>query len=108
MSKFVHKVKDAMTGHEKEAPGAHGPPAQEDTWTAGSNPDQHNTSSMNPSSGMNSKDSYGSGPRSGNEPGTYRDSKFNGQSPSTFVLANFSALVYGLYADWKYRHPQRS
>ena len=66
------------------------------------------TSSMNPSSGMDSKDSYGSGPRSGNEPGTYRDSKFNGQSPSTFVLASFSALVYGLYADWKYRHPQRS
>ncbi|OQE10620.1 hypothetical protein PENFLA_c085G01520 [Penicillium flavigenum] len=78
MSRFVHKVKDAMTDHEKETTGARGTrPPQEDTRTAGSNPDQYNSSSMNPSSGMDSKDSYGSDPRSGDEPGTYRDSKFN-------------------------------
>ena len=68
MSRFVHKVKDAMTDHRKEAPGARGSRPQEDTRAAGSSPDQYNPSGMNPSSG----------PRAEDEPGTYRDSKFDG------------------------------
>ncbi|KAJ5545086.1 hypothetical protein N7461_007390 [Penicillium sp. DV-2018c] len=68
MSKFIHKVKDAMTDHNKNAPGAR---------TTEADPDQYNSPSTNPSSSLGSNNPYGSGPRTDDEPGTYRDSKFN-------------------------------
>ncbi|KAJ5520934.1 hypothetical protein N7463_001387 [Penicillium fimorum] len=77
-----------MVDHDKEAPGAHGFQFQQDTRTPELNQDQHNSSSMNPSSssGMGSNNTYGSGPRSDDEPDTYQDSKFNGWSLSTLTL----------------------
>jgi hypothetical protein len=83
MSKFVNKVKDAMTDHNKDAPTAHGFQAPHDE-NASSNfptteydPNQHKSSSMNESSGMGSNNPYESGAPSDDGPGTYhRDSKF--------------------------------
>jgi hypothetical protein len=92
MSKFVNKVKDAMTDHNKDAPTAHGFQAPHDE-NASSNfptteydPNQHKSSSMNESSGMGSNNPYESGAPSDDGPGTYhRDSKFTGWSPRHLV-----------------------
>jgi len=83
MSKFVHKVKDAMTDHDRDA-RARGSQVPHDTYGSSNPPtteygsNQYNSSGMNPSSGMGSNNPYGSDPRSGNEPGTYDDSGMMG------------------------------
>lgn len=80
MSKFLHKVKDAMTDHDMNAARAGGSQAPHNTYETSNPPttkndsNQDNSSGMNTSSAMGSNNPYGSDSRSGNEPGTYRDS----------------------------------
>ncbi|KAJ5783046.1 hypothetical protein N7457_004820 [Penicillium paradoxum] len=67
MSNFMHKVKEAMTGHHKDTSEAHDIRAHQDDHGSSnlcsteSNPDKYNSSSMNPSSGMSSNNPHGAG-----------------------------------------------
>lgn len=86
MSKFVHKVKDAMTDDRKDtnqAPGYRAPQDYHGTSNiraAELNPDQTNPSRVNTSSGLGPNNPYSSRHRSDDNTGTYRDSKLNGRS----------------------------
>ncbi|CAI7629581.1 unnamed protein product [Penicillium glandicola] len=96
MSKFMHKVKDAVTDHNMDTTGARGSQAPHNTYGTSNPPkeydsNENNSSGMNTSSGMGSNNPYGSDTRSGNEPGTYRDSRMGNRGgrsdPDTYGSA---------------------
>lgn len=91
MSKFVHKVKDAMTDDRKDtnqAPGYRAPQDYHGTSNiraAESNPNQPNPPGMSAPSGLGPNNPYGSRHRSDDDPGTYQDSKLNGWSQAKLI-----------------------
>jgi hypothetical protein len=62
MSNFMHKVKDAMTDHDKDP--ARGSRAQDNQGSSNA-PAQGSDMNQNRSSGVGSNNPYGSGSRSG-------------------------------------------
>jgi hypothetical protein len=101
MSNLIHKVKDAMTDHDMNAPRAGGSQASHKSYetphppTTESDSNEHKSSGMNTSSGVGSNNPYGSDSRSGNEPGTYRDDSEMGSRGGHSNSDNYGSAATG-------------